>query len=54
VLSGGSSQLRGLDKLIAQQTGLPVTLADDPLSAVAEGTGVVMGELDFLAKNKKH
>jgi rod shape-determining protein MreB len=43
-----------LDKLLAQQTGLPVTLADDPLSAVAEGTGVVMSELDFLAKNKKH
>ncbi|HBJ59029.1 MAG TPA: rod shape-determining protein [Verrucomicrobia bacterium] len=52
VLSGGSSQLRGLDKLLAQQTGLPVTIADDPLSAVAEGTGVVMNELDFLAKNK--
>jgi rod shape-determining protein MreB len=54
VLSGGSSQLRGLDKLLMQQTGLPVTLADDPLSAVAEGTGAVMSELDFLAKNKKH
>ena len=53
VLSGGSSQLRGLDKLLAVQTGLPVTVADDPLSAVAEGTGVVMNELDFLAKNKK-
>ncbi len=53
VLSGGSSQLRGLDKLLASQTGLPVTLADDPLSAVAEGTGVVMNELDFLAKNEK-
>ena len=52
VLSGGSSQLRGLDKLLAAQTGLPVTLADDPLSAVAEGTGVVMNELDFLARNK--
>ncbi len=52
VLSGGSSQLRGLDKLLAQQTGLPVTIADDPLSAVADGTGVVMNELDFLAKNK--
>ncbi|MGN0854658.1 MAG: rod shape-determining protein [Kiritimatiellia bacterium] len=52
VLSGGSSQLRGLDKLLAAQTGLPVTLADDPLSAVAEGTGVVMNELDFLAKNE--
>ncbi len=53
VLSGGSSQLRGLDKLLAQQTGLPVVLADDPLSAVAEGTGVVMNELDFLSKNKR-
>jgi len=53
VLSGGSSQLRGLDKLLAAQTGLPVTVADDPLSAVAEGTGVVMNELDFLARNKK-
>ena len=41
VLSGGSSQLRGLDRLLSQQTGLPVTLADDPLSAVAEGTGAV-------------
>ena len=50
VLSGGSSQLKGLDKLLAQQTGLPVTVADDPLSAVAEGTGVVMNELDFLSK----
>ena len=53
VLSGGSSQLRGLDKLLAQQTGLPVMLADDPISAVAEGTGVVMNELDFLAKNER-
>jgi len=53
VLSGGSSQLRGLDKLISQQTGLPVMMADDPLSAVAEGTGIVVSELDFLAKNKR-
>ncbi len=53
VLSGGSAQLRGLDKLLSEQTGLPVTLAEDPLSAVAEGTGVVMNELDFLARNKR-
>jgi hypothetical protein len=39
-----------LDKLIAEQTGLPVHVADDPLSAVAEGTGIVLHELNFLRK----
>ena len=53
VLSGGSSMLRGLDKLLSAQTGLPVTLADDPLSAVAEGTGVVVSNYDILARNRK-
>lgn len=52
VLSGGSSQLRGLDKLLSDQTGLPVTIADDPLSAVAEGTGMVLREISTLAKNR--
>ena len=53
VLSGGSAQLRGLDKLLMAETGLPVTLAQDPLSAVAEGAGAVMNELDLLEKNEK-
>ena len=47
VLSGGSSLLRGLDRLISAQTGLPVTVADDPLSGVANGTGKVLDGLDF-------
>ncbi len=50
ILAGGGALLNGLDKLIAEQTGLPVHVADDPLSAVAEGTGVVLHELNFLRK----
>jgi len=51
ILAGGGALLTGLDKLIAEQTGLPVHLADDPLSAVAEGTGVVLNELNFLRRS---
>jgi len=50
VLAGGGALLTGIDKLIAEQTGLPVHVADDPLSAVAEGTGVVLNELNFLRR----
>lgn len=50
ILAGGGGLLRGLDTLIAEQTGLPVHVADDPLSAVAEGTGVVLHELDSIDK----
>jgi len=51
VLAGGGALLSGIDHLIAEQTGLPVHVAEDPLSAVAEGTGVVLNELNFLRKN---
>ena len=50
VLAGGGGLLRGLDKHISENTGLPVHVADDPLSAVAEGTGVVLHEISFLRK----
>ena len=50
VMAGGGSLLRGIDRMVAQETGLPVHIADDPLSAVAEGTGRVLHELQFLKR----
>lgn len=38
-LTGGGALLRGLDRLIAQETGMPVQVAESPLDCVAEGTG---------------
>lgn len=48
MMAGGGSLLRGLDKLIAEETSLPVHVADDPLTAVALGTGKVLEVLQYL------
>ena len=48
VLAGGGALLRGLDALIREETGLPITIAEDPLTCVARGTGKVLDELDLL------
>jgi rod shape-determining protein MreB len=50
VMTGGGALLRGLDRVLRQETGLPVTVADDPLSSVALGVGKVLDELDLLAR----
>jgi rod shape-determining protein MreB len=50
VMAGGGALLRGLDKFIAEDTGLPVHIADDPVTAVALGTGTVLNEINYLKK----
>jgi rod shape-determining protein MreB len=50
VMAGGGSLLKNLDKLIAEETGLPVHVAEDPLTAVANGTGKVLNELHYLKR----
>ncbi len=48
VLSGGGALLKNLDILLREETGLPVTISDDPLSAVVLGTGKALDDLDRL------
>ncbi|MCB1617472.1 MAG: rod shape-determining protein, partial [Pseudomonadales bacterium] len=46
VLTGGGALLRGLDQLISKETGLPVRVADDPLTCVARGGGRALEMMD--------
>jgi rod shape-determining protein MreB len=46
VLTGGGALLRDLDRLISEETGLPVIVADDPLTCVARGGGIAMERMD--------
>jgi len=47
-MAGGGSLLRGLDKLLSMETGLPVVVAEDPLFCVVKGAGKVIEDLDFF------
>jgi rod shape-determining protein MreB len=48
MLTGGGALLKGLDKLIFEETGIPVNIAEYPLDCVAIGTGTVLEELEML------
>jgi rod shape-determining protein MreB and related proteins len=56
MLVGGGALLRGFDQLLRERTGLPVTVADDPLTTVARGAGRALEELHHLtgARRKSH
>ena len=45
-LAGGGALLRGLDKRLTDKIGIPFRIADDPLHAVAKGTGVALKNID--------
>ena len=48
ILTGGGALLRGLDQTIQRETQIPVHVADDPLTTVVRGTGIVLDDLDAL------
>lgn len=50
MMTGGGALLKNLDKLIAKETGMPVLIADDPLSCVGEGTGRALEDLNLLQR----
>lgn len=50
MLTGGGALLKGLDRLIAKETGMPVTISENPLDCVAIGTGKALEQIDTLKK----
>ena len=50
IVAGGGALLRGLDRLLGEETGMPVMITDDPLSSVVLGTGRALEEIETLKK----
>ncbi len=51
-IAGGGALIRGIDKLLEKETGLPVKIAEDPVTCVVRGTGRYLEELDKLQKKR--
>jgi rod shape-determining protein MreB len=50
IITGGGSLLRNLDRRLREETGLPISYADDPLASVVLGTGAMLTDMDLLRK----
>ena len=48
VLTGGGALLKNLDRLLQEETGIPVIIAEDPLTCVARGCGKTLDQLDYF------
>ncbi|MGZ5137481.1 MAG: rod shape-determining protein, partial [Burkholderiales bacterium] len=48
VLTGGGALLRDIDRLLMEETGLPVVIADDPLTCVVRGSGKALEKMERL------
>ncbi|MEK7102591.1 MAG: rod shape-determining protein, partial [Patescibacteria group bacterium] len=48
LLTGGGALLRGIDRVITSATGIPVRMADDPLTCVVRGTGILLDDEALL------
>jgi rod shape-determining protein MreB len=50
VLTGGGAMLRKLDQRLSQETGLPVLVAENPLTSVVVGAGMILSDLSLMKK----
>ncbi|PUB12310.1 rod shape-determining protein [Paenisporosarcina sp. OV554] len=54
VLTGGGALLKNLDKVISDETSMPVFIAENPLDCVAIGTGMALDHMNMIRQNSKH